>query len=116
MEIAKPKILFWTKHSKEKMRFYNLSESRVKRVLRMPTRTEEGIAPETIAMMQSAGTPKNPYEIWVMTQSAELRRADAESCGKEIKIISAWKYPGKTKPRSEALLRILNSEYGECES
>lgn len=103
MEIVKPKTLFWTRHSKEKMRFYNLSESRVKRVLRAPKRIEEGVAPETVAMMQSAGTLKNPYEIWVMVENEKMQK----------KIISAWRYPGKSKPRSEALLNILNNEYGE---
>lgn len=103
MEIAKPKTLFWTRHSKEKMRFYNLSESRVKRILRAPKRIEEGVAPDTVAMMQVAGTPKNPYEIWVMVENEKTQK----------KIISAWRYPGQSKPRSEALLNILNNEYGE---
>lgn len=65
------------------MRFYGLSEQRVRRVLHSPKRTEEGIAPNTVAMMQVAGSAKHPYEIWVMVQKS--------------KIISAWKYPGRTK-------------------
>ena len=58
----------WTKHCKEKMRYYQLSENRLKRVLRNPKRIEEGIAPGTIAIMQPAGTKKHPTEIWLMYQ------------------------------------------------
>lgn len=91
----------FTKHAQAKMRFYNLSESRVRRVLDSPKRKEEGIAPQTIAMMQPAGSQKHPYEIWVMI-SANAR-----------KIISAWRYPGRTKPRSEIALDFLRREYGD---
>jgi len=84
----KPKEFFWTNHAQRKMRFYRLSESRVKRVLHTPKRVEQGIAPDTAAMMQRAGTLKHPYEIWVMVQDTDKHR----------KIISAWRYPGTTKP------------------
>ena len=80
--------MHWTSHSRYKMRFYGLSESRVKRVISFPKRIEEGIAPDTVAMMQPAGTEKHPYEIWLMIQEEKTQR----------KIISAWRYPGKTKP------------------
>ncbi|MBI4094807.1 MAG: hypothetical protein HY435_01280 [Candidatus Liptonbacteria bacterium] len=86
-----------------KMRFYRLSEGRVKRVLHTPKRVEEGIAPKTIAMMQPAGSAKHPYEIWVMFQDAGQRR----------KVISAWKYPGKTKSRDEITRELLTGEYRE---
>lgn len=68
----------------EKMRFYGLSENRIKRVLRNPDRKQEGIAPETLAVMQRTGTKKHPTEIWLMFQNIN----------KKIKIISAWRYPG----------------------
>lgn len=58
--------IFWTEHAKIKMRQYRLTESRVKRVLRFPKRREVGVAPRTVAAMQPAGSPKHPYEIWVM--------------------------------------------------
>lgn len=74
----------WTKHVKEKMRFYGLSESRLRRVLLNPKRKETGIAPDTIAVMQSTGSEKHPTEIWLMYREA----------GKKIKIITAWRYPG----------------------
>ena len=86
--LRKEKILHWTTHSREKMRFYHLSEQRVRRVLHSPKRIEEGIAPGTIAMLQSAGSQKHPYEIWVMIVETKDKR----------KIISVWRYPGITKP------------------
>lgn len=86
-----------------KMQFYALTESRVKRILRAPKRIEEGVADGTVAMMQPAGSTRNPYEVWVMVQDSNMKR----------KIISAWKYPGKTKPRSEALLNLLSNEFSE---
>jgi hypothetical protein len=79
--------IFWTKHAKEKMRQYQLSEKRVLRILRKPDRREEGIAPGTIAQMQITGTKKNPTEVWTMYQIKK---------SKIIKIISAWRYPGRT--------------------
>lgn len=79
--------LHWTQHSKAKMRQYQLSERRVLRVLKNPERKEEGIAPGTIAAMQTYGTKRHPKEIWVMYQIEKSK----------IKIISAWRYPGKTK-------------------
>lgn len=79
--------IFWTKHSKEKMRQYGFSEKRVLRILRKPDRKEVGIAPRTIANMQITGTKKHPTEAWMMYQIKKL---------KVIKIISAWRYPGRT--------------------
>lgn len=82
------KKVVWTGHAKGKMRYYGLSESRVKRVLHSPKRIEEGIAEDTIAAMQAAGSVKRPHEIWVMFVEAKNER----------RIISAWRYPGVTKP------------------
>ena len=95
--------LFWTTHSKFKMREHGLSESRVKRVINSPSRLEEGIAEETVAMMQSAGTIKHPYEIWVMISKGKTSK----------RVISAWKYPGKTKP-GEPLPREIIFELKEA--
>ncbi len=88
------KILEWTAHARGKMRFYRLSEARVRRVLNLPKRIEEGIAPHTIAMMQPASTETVggklawTQEIWVMVEDTKAKR----------KIISAWRYPGCTRP------------------
>ncbi len=92
--------LVWTRHSLAKISFYNLSQVRVKRVLRYPVRVEEGIVPATIAAMQEAGSKKHPYEIWVMYAIEKSQNNNLKSPRKTIKIISAWKYPGKTKPGS----------------
>jgi hypothetical protein len=72
-------------HSIAKMKQYGLSENRVKRVINNPKRKEVGIAPGTIAVMQP-NSSKHSYEFWAMYQ---IR-------GKRIRIITAWKYPGKS--------------------
>ena len=96
------KTLYWTKHVKAKMRYYALSEQRVRRVLKTPSRIEEGVALETIALMQRAGSKKHPYEIWVMVKDEKARR----------KIISAWRYPGITHP-GEPLPEEILKEFRE---
>jgi len=104
----KGSLFVWTKHSQAKMRQYMLSESRVKRVIRNPKRVEEGIAPKTLASMQKAGSKKHPYEIWVMyviekskvkkDPTGSRKRLQKSKFGNKIRVISAWKYPGITKP------------------
>ena len=97
-------MLVWTHHSRAKMGFYRLSQGRVRRVLNSPKRVEEGVAPKTVAMMQPT-TLKTAttwtQEIWVMVQDAGSKR----------KVISAWRYPGMTKPR--AVLAIAQKEFRE---
>jgi len=85
----------WTKHSIEKMKFYGLSENRVKRVLRNPKRVEEGIASGTVAIMQPAGSKKRPHEIWAMYAVAAYNKQLRNKDRKKI-IISCWRYPGKS--------------------
>jgi hypothetical protein len=87
---------YWTKHSRAKMRQYQLSERKVLRVLRNPERKEEGIAPRTIAVMQPAGTKKHPTEIWVMYQ---IVKSKIKNQKQKTKIISAWRYPGRSPIR-----------------
>ncbi len=102
----KPAALFWTHHAEEKMRYYRLSPARVRRVLNAPKRVEEGVAPKTVAMMQPAslkGANKWTQEIWVMVQDKGARR----------KVISAWRYPGVTKPRDEVAAGLARKEYRE---
>jgi len=115
--LKKSKVLQWTNHAHGKMRYYGLSEQRVRRVLHSPKRIEEGIAPKTVAMMQpnsanskwkivSSGEKQQrqeiwKYEIWVMIQDAGSKR----------KVISAWRYPGMTKPGAplpEAILQEVS--------
>lgn len=110
--------IIWTQHSRRKMRFYKLSEQRVKRILNSPHRVEEGIAPNTIAMMQTAGSKKHPYEIWTMIQKSRIKaRQDANKSKNGIsdnlrqsaitKIISTWKYPGRTKAGESLPIEII---------
>src|SRR3989344_3006658 len=80
----------WTHHVVGKMMFYGIPESRVKRVIRSPKRVEEGIAPNTIAVMQPASS-RRAKEYWVMYQKY----------GKRLKIITAWIYPGVSPVRGE---------------
>lgn len=82
------KPLHWTAHAKMKMRQYGISEARVRRVLRAPARVEAGIAPKTIAVMQSAGG-KRKQELWIMYRDTKLAR----------RVIAAWRYPGVSPVR-----------------
>lgn len=118
----------WTNHSLMKMRYYGLSQQRVKRVIKSPERIEEGIVEKTIASMQTAGSEKHPYEIWVMyqiklkTQKSKfkitveneklnkIKNAFNQNSG--IKIISAWRYPGKSpknNPIPEEILKEIKN-------
>jgi hypothetical protein len=93
------RVLVFTRHALAKMRFYKLSESRVRHVLHSPKRIEEGVAPKTVAMMQEATS----HEIWLMFQDSV----------KERRIISAWRYPGKTKPRSAVIKGMIQQHFEE---
>ena len=55
----------WTQHAWMKMQYYGMSEGRIKRIVRFPARIEEGIADDTVAVMQPADS-KNYQELWVM--------------------------------------------------
>ena len=110
---------YWTIHAKDKMRYYKLSESRVKRVINFPKRIEEGVAEDTVAMMQPGGSARNPYEIWVMVQRGSGKYSKAKTAKEKaiinklglkeasLKVISAWRYPGTTKPGEKLPEEIL---------
>ena len=93
-------VYVWTHHAHQKMRHYRLTESRIKRIIRFPARTEEGVIDDGIACMQSAGG-KTYSEIWAMYVL----------CGNEekrqIKIITCWRYPGKSSSRDPIPAEIL---------
>jgi len=92
------KELKWTIHAKAKMGYYRLSESRVRRVIKTPERIEVGIAEGTIALMQPDGRGKREHEIWVMVRDLKEER----------RVISAWRYPGRTvqgEPLPEGILK-----------
>ncbi len=89
------KVFHWTNHAHQKMRFYRLSEQRVKRVISNAVRREEGVAPNTIALMQRHDSAKRKEEIWVMVQTTASRESRSVQ---RTTVISAWRYPGITKP------------------
>jgi len=92
----------WTWHVKEKMAYYRLSPSLVKKIISRPARIEEGIAPKTIAVMQPAKTKKY-QEVWVMYQVGKTKKTPQIKNAfqkPKIKIITAWRYPGKSPERN----------------
>jgi len=89
----------WTNHVTDKMLYYGISESLIKRIVRFPKRKETGVAPNTVAVMQPTSNKKKPQEIWVMYQ--ELSKTPSSNSHSSIsnfqtkkRIISAWRYPG----------------------
>ncbi len=106
------KKLHWTEHSKIKMKQYGLSKQKLLGILYRPERKEQGIVSGTKAAMKtnkvysktkpifsgqkqnlssykaSAWRRKAPGEIWLMYKDIKDLR----------KIISAWRYPGISKP------------------
>ncbi len=94
----------WTNHVVRKMMHYGLSADRVKRVMRNPTRSEKGIAPDTIAVMQPAGSKAKPTEVWVMYATKKSRGSKdkiVNLVGPKKVVITAWRYPGVSKVRDE---------------
>ncbi|HQK63616.1 MAG TPA: hypothetical protein PLF16_00530 [Candidatus Staskawiczbacteria bacterium] len=102
---AKP--LAWTEHSKIKMRQYGLSQQKILGILRKPERVEQAIVPGLVAVMKTNKIffkekkidikkalwqkKRAPGEIWVMYKENDQER----------KIVSAWRYPGISKPGDE---------------
>ena len=110
---------YWTKHIQMKMRQYGISEARVKRILRAPLRTETGIAPDTVAVMQPLSTRYDAakrkkvwtQELWLMYQVRGGARAvaspEAAMRPAQLRLISVWRYPGVTKPGEGVPAEIL---------
>lgn len=120
----------WTKHAVLKMRQYGLTAQRILRVVKNPQRTEEGIAKNTIAVMQPSSLSTKDgkriwnREIWAMYQvkgkspafakaSAGKKNENIKNFGaQKIRLISAWRYPGvspKRDPIPNEILRELES-------
>jgi len=109
--ITKFKKLHWTEHSKIKMKQYGLSKQKLLGILYKPERKEKGIVPGTLAVMKTNKVffkekkitldkawqkPKRaPGEIWLMYKDTS---PSANSGQVMRKIISAWRYPGISKP------------------
>jgi hypothetical protein len=101
--------LFWTEHSKIKMKQYGLSKTKLINLILRPERKEQGIVPGTTAVMKTNKTffkakqitlanawqkpKKAPGEIWIMYKDTKKQNE-----GNIRKIISAWRYPGISKP------------------
>ena len=100
---AVDKKYFWTNHVRNKMRQYRLTESRIKRVIRHPTRTEEGVLENAVACMQPAGG-KNYSEVWVMYL---LAKSNVKGQMSKVRIITAWRYPGKSPARDPIPADVL---------
>lgn len=109
MQFKAPKnttAYYWTGHALGKMQYYGLTAQRILRVIKAPLRKEEGIAENTVAVMQPASVNKKKSapggqawssEIWVMYQLDKIQR----------KIISAWRYPGVSPKRQAVPPEIL---------
>lgn len=114
----------FTEHARYKMKQYGLSEQKVKGIIHRPKRTEVGVAPKTVAMMQPvsskmvAGKEVWKQEIWVMYQLCQSKAISnfqfpikmQNSANRKMRIISAWRYPGvspKHRPIPEEILREL---------
>jgi len=125
---------FWTTHSIYKMRQYGLSEQKIRNVIKSPFRKEEGIVKNTVAAMQPVSSKLDgkkkiwKQEIWVMYQIRKAENPKSEIrnpkqflkfkiqnfANQQIRIISAWRYPGvspKRNPIPEEIIREL-SELG----
>lgn len=78
------------------------------RVLRYPMRIEEGILDGAVACMQPAGSGgaggKKYSEIWAMYVIGAKHKAKNE---KQLKIITVWRYPGKSPQRDPVPAEIL---------
>lgn len=93
-------VFSWTEHAKFKMRYYGLSASRVKNVVRRPKRTEEAVLEGAAAAMQPASSPgKKASEIWVMYVPIRVKAPFGLGFKRKIKIITAWRYPGASPKR-----------------
>ena len=125
------KNFHWTQHIKDKMLFYRIGEQKIRTILKNPDRREEGIALNTSAVMKRNDTPKRKEEIWVMYQRAGGARSRldvgnvrndkisteenlnkrsnrssniphrTDQAARRLILISAWRYPGKSKPGKE---------------
>lgn len=92
------------------MKQYGLSKQKLLGILSRPERREKVIVPGTLAVMKtnkvffrekkvtpaSAWKPrKAPGEIWIMYKDVKIATVPTR------KIISAWRYPGISKPGEE---------------
>lgn len=103
----------FTAHARYKMSQYGLSEQKVRGIIHRPKRTEVGVMPQAVAMMQPVslkvidGKETWKQEIWVMyllkgkgQKSKDKSEARTPLFPPQLRIISAWRYPGVSPKRS----------------
>ena len=109
--------LSWTMHVVQKMMYYGISEGLVRRVIHTPARVEEGVAPETIAVMQPTGG-KHKKEVWVMYQPLKIKTKIGRP---KLRVITAWRYPGVSPVRAaipiphDILCELMGGGETSCE-
>ena len=136
MQFKRPKNTekyYWTRHSIGKMMQYGLSAQRIVRVIRAPERVVEGVAKNTIAVMQPSSVRRDKsgkrmwsQEIWAMYQINKKKKNIVENIsdesglaekiipnGKQLKIISVWRYPG-VSPKGKDLPEEILAEIKEA--
>jgi hypothetical protein len=121
-------VLF-TRHAEYKMKQYGLSAQRVRTVMRNPKRIQEGVAKDTVAVMQPVSTRRKDgketwnQEIWVMyvQQKSVNKKLKAKNSASgdsryplpgngSLRVISAWRYPGVSpagNPIPDEILREI---------
>ncbi len=77
---------YWTQHSVRKMLFYGLTGDRVKRIIRNPKRVENGVAENTVAVMQPTAAKNRPTEVWVMYATAKPRSQKSRQGSGQAKV------------------------------
>ncbi len=116
----------WTIHSKEKMKHYGITESRVRSIIKNPLRIEKNfldkivlaVQPQSIRMDKKTNKKTWSNEIWVMYKYIEIEKLinldipekfeNLFKNQKSILIISAWKYPGVTRANENIPIEIEN--------
>lgn len=103
----------FTNHAYYKMQHYRLSESLVKRVIRYPIRIEEGILKDAVACMRPAHSTSLTQTYFKSSAQASKKRYSeiwtmyVIMPSKQIKIITAWRYPGKSPERNPVPLEVI---------
>jgi len=86
---------FWTQHCVGKIFQYGIGGNKIKRIINYPDRKEEGIAPQTIAVMRKKSKKDHSKgEEWVMYQLKKSKKI----------VISVWFYPGITPPGKQIFI------------
>lgn len=128
-EPKKSSLYRWTIHAVEKMKYYGLSEMRVKSVIKKPLRIEENFLEDVVLAMQPQSVKRDKKtnkkiwssEIWVMYKYVDIKQQmninipekfeNLFQKQKSILVISSWKYPGITNNNGVIPIEIENEIY-----